>query len=220
MFLSQTFLNYICTQMQNFYQLNKSKVRFAFVFISLLSTGITLAILFIGGLFSTNSNVENLITLLGSAIFWPSFILTITYIAYLYKQRRRNKVLAKTPFDRLSELGFSNYPLNLEDKWQFTEMIPSVIWKGYTVLLDLEPRNMQYQIKLLALVENSKIDEKRFNELSAYFKKKQMDFDFGGVALFLQPKEITELSQLQQELDKMIVVLEKEFFTPATTRLL
>ncbi len=206
--------------MQSFYRLNRSKIQFAFVFISILSICITTAIMFIAGLFKENTFIENVFILLLTAIFWPCVMLLISYLSYLTKVKRRQNILSQSPFNKLSEIGFGTYPLHQDDKWQFTEMVPVVTWKNYEILMDVESRPIGYQIKFLAMVENSKIDEKRFSELHEFFTRKDMAFDFGGVSMYVKPKSITEINQIKESLDQLTSILENEFFTPAKTRLL
>lgn len=204
--------------MREFLKLNGSKLVFAFVFISLLSAGITLALLFITGMFRNNSVQENLIALLLSAFFWPCFILFIAYLSYISRQNSRNKMLKSAPFNQISGLGFSNYDLHADDKWQFTELVPHVIWKGYTILLIGERSFSTNRMKFLALVENSRMDENRFMELKSLFAAKQMAFDFGGIALYI-PGNYSGID-LRTALDDMIALLESEHFEPASKRLM
>lgn len=208
--------------MRAFLKLNRSKLIFAFSFISILALGITLAILFVSGSFRNNSVSFNSLILIASAIFWPSMILSLAYISLIVRKSKRSKSFAVAPFNQLESLGAKPYELHLEDKWQFTEIIPSIEWKGFRILIDIESGINNNRIKLLVLVENNRMDETRFNELQTYFTNRQMAFDFGGIARFirLNPAEIHTVEQLRTILDEIIDLLMKEHFTPASSRLL
>lgn len=208
--------------MRDFFKLNHSKLIFAFSFISILALGITLAILFVSSSFKEYSITHNSLILLASALFWPLLILLLAFFNLRARQTKRDKYFSKAPFDQLDSLQAQPYELHLEDKWQFTEIIPSIEWKGFKILIDIESGFNKTRIKLLALVENNRMDENRFNELQSEFAVKNMAFDFGGIARFIQlnPAEIHSIDQLRAILDNMIGLLEREHFTPASSRLL
>src|SRR5688572_13433345 len=95
--------------MNQFLALNRHKFKFAFKVTSLLFMAFVLTVFFIAivnGYFPEVSLII-IVTFFAGVVF-PSITIFISFLAWLYKRWAKRKAFAKSPFDELHVLGFSD----------------------------------------------------------------------------------------------------------------
>lgn len=206
--------------MSSFLSLNRGKVKFAFIFTALLFSSIMFLILVILRNFEPVSLEIVIGSLLSTIIIFPIFIVALSVMDYFIKKNSRDKIIGRLNFDLLKDLHCDYYPLNLNNKWQYTHMVPMLKIDDFQLLIGYQISPGNKQLKSIALCDNNTINEERYIQLRNAFKATDMEFDFGGVTLNIKPEEIKDAEVMKDKLNVFIQTLRKEHFTPAIEALL
>lgn len=202
--------------MDGFLKLNRYKIRFVFVTTSLLFLSIAIILLIIGYLNEQLPDIILLTTIFSVAgIGIPIFVIAVSYLEWLSKQRMRKRVFSKTPFDKLPKIGFKKSFLNEKTKWYFTEETKEGVINNFKIKCDITRENSK-MIQFKALVEYRQIDKNELKRLEQHFHKYDVIFDFEGLTKMvdINRQTINTEQQLESELRKFTELLKNENFEP------
>lgn len=202
--------------MHTFLQLNKHKLRFAFVTVSLtfiILILIVLLILYFKGVFLKTGLL--LTILFAAGIGFPVFIIFLAYMAWLQKRFARKKIFSVAPFDQLESIGFRTSLVNDKTKWQFTEEGKEGIINGFTLKCDMQDRK-QYLLEFETFVEWREMEKEEYKGIIEQFSHYNIEFGWGSFIKTYNTKRMTlnSIYELQKELEQFTGLLLKEGFNP------
>lgn len=200
--------------MNTFFKLNLSKIKFASIFIAVVSLSFVSIVLIIAYAKGHLPN-RNLVAaiLLASTIAAPIFIISLAYLGWTYNQFKRKTVFSKFPFSQLEDLGFYKSLKNEKSKWFFTEEIKEGEINGFMIKCDLsEEKSNAIEFEVLnTFREIDKTDyrrlEKLFAEHNAYFK-----LDTIAKTCAVKKTKAFTTEDLKKELHEFTVLLKQEGF--------
>ena len=203
-------------KMDGFLKLNIHKLRFALIATSLIFLSLALILLVISYFNEQLPDPVLLIAIiLVAGIGFPIFIIAIAYLEWLLKRRVRRRAFSKSPFDKLSKIGFNKTFINVKSKWFFTEETKEGIVNNFKIKCDKTRENSK-KIQFKAIVEHIQIDKNEFKRLEQLFNKYDIIFDSEGLTKLVdinRPKKFS-LQQLESELLKFTELLKSENFKP------
>jgi uncharacterized membrane protein (DUF485 family) len=204
------------TLMDTFFNLNRAKIRFAFVATSLTLIGFVLLVLTIA-YFAKNLPDKELLTaiFLAAGVGLPIFIITLLYIKWLYRKAVRQKAFSLEPFNQLENIGFVNSFSNIETKWHFTEKVKIMLLDGYTLIIDIsEESNKNLELKIP--IEWKKLDKTSFNELTDKFNRHNIEVGIGCLKKKYKTNgsQFLKIDELKLDLEKFIELIKEEGFEP------
>ena len=202
--------------MDTFFNLNREKIRFAFVATSLTFIGFVLLVLIIAYFAKSLPDKELLIAIfLAAGVGLPIFIITLSYIKWLYRKAVRRKAFSLEPFNQLENIGFVNSFSNIETKWDFTEKVKTTLIDGYTLIVDISEESSK-NIELKIPVEWKKLDKIKFNELTDKFNRHNIEFGIGCLKkkYKINGPPFIKIDELKLDLEKFIELIKEEGFEP------
>src|SRR5688572_7772169 len=110
--------------MDTFLELNRHKLTFTFIRISLVLLGLVSIVLAIAYFTRNFPNGLSLFAiLLTTGICFPIFIMLVGYLIWLLNHRARKKAFSKAPFNQIESIGFYKSYVDGSSKWAFTDEI-------------------------------------------------------------------------------------------------
>lgn len=205
--------------MKQFLNLNKHKIKFAFLFTSAIFTGFALTVLTI----SYFKNVFPISSLLlaiffFSALVLPSFIICLAYLGWYYRLIVRSKAFSKAPFSQLNEIGFSDCFLNENSKWHFTEKIKTSITNGYRLYCDVS-KEKSHVIEFNSYVSWSNPNNIKFQEVSKKLKYANIEAGFGTLSKIYDQRKTSakNIYDIKNDLEEFTELMKQEGFNPNQT---
>jgi len=199
--------------MDSFLENNKQKLGFAFKTTSVIFLTIIFIILIIGYFKNQLPDIWLFLTIIFFAgLLFPIFIIGLAFINWIHITRIRKRIYGLSPFDKLSEIGFSKSFINSENKWYFTEEIKSGQIHEFEILCDAIPR----VILFTALVDSKKLDRIQFRTLRKRLKQHDIFFNFEGITKQYQIKHVKgwSIEELKKDLFLFTEILKQENFKP------
>ena len=204
--------------MNQFLQLNRHKLKFAFKVISLLFVTL-ISIAFI--LAVVNGHVPDYgliaIVFLTAGIAFPCFIIFISYLAWYYKQWAKRRAFSTQPFNQLYMLGFTDRLQGERTKWAFTQEVKAGTINGFDLIADILYDNRQI-ITVRAFTAWRQIDKIEYRRLSKEFSAYDIEFDTGCFVKKYNTKRMSHLSinNLKSDLEEFTSLLRRNGFEPET----
>jgi hypothetical protein len=204
--------------MKEFLILNKSKLKFAFGFISLIFTTFVLIIFTIGYFNEQVPDLSLFITvILGAGIGMPLFILIIGTIRGTWDLHKRRKAFDKLPFSELLNHGFFEHLKNENNRWQFSEPVLTGNIDKFQILAEVDTQNAPDVMRFQALTEMEIIDKDEVKRLSRKLSQEDIELDFKGVTkkISIKNHRLNSANELISELSRFTSTIERENFKPA-----
>ena len=202
--------------MDTFYKLNKEKIRFAFVTVSLTLMGFVFMVLTIAYFAKSLPDKNLLIVIFLTAGFGlPIFIILLSYLTWLFKQKARQKAFSLEPFNQLENIGFVDTFLNIDTKWRFTEKGKCLHIDGYTLKADIS-EEFSKTLELEIPIEWKKLDKLSFNKLTDKFSRHDIDFGIGCLKKRYKTNRQTfqNINEIKLDLENCISLIKEEGFEP------
>lgn len=203
--------------MKEFFQLNWSKLVFAFKFTS--GVFLTLVLIIFGIGYSTGQLPDFtlfLTVILSAGIGMPIFILLIGTLRGTWDLHKRRKAFSTYPFSALLNYGFKEQLKYDNNKWRFSE--PTLIGQidNFQIIAKVDTQHEVDIIKFQALTEIDLrgIDEEK--RLTRKFSTDDIYLDVQGVSKRISVKNhrIKDLKELSNELSRFIQTIKQENFKP------
>ena len=208
----------LCTTfMDTFYKLNREKIRFAFVTASLTLIGFVFLILAIAYYAKSLPDKNLLIAIFLTAGFGlPVFIVLLSYLKWLFRQKARHKAFSLEPFNQLENIGFVDTLLNIDTKWHFTEKRKCLHVDGYTLKAEIS-EEFSETLELEIPIEWKKLNKPSFNKLTDKFSKHDIDFGIGCLKkrYKINGQTFQNINELKLDIDTCISLIKDEGFKPS-----
>jgi hypothetical protein len=202
--------------MNKFLELNRHKLKFAFTTTALMFLAILLVLLAIG-YFKDQLPKGNLLIIifLVAAIGFPILILIISYLAWQFKQAKKEKAFSKPPFDQLENIGFSNALINTKTKWAYTEEVKVGNVNGFNLIGDVS-NNKSHILEFRVLVALKKIKKSEYERISKKFGNYNIEFELGSLVKKYNTKRLSvhTIQNLKRDLEEFTELLKHEGFEP------
>jgi hypothetical protein len=200
--------------MRKFIFLNKKKLSNLFKLLSITLLAITSLIFCFSFVKNQTPKFELLISILFfSGIIFPSFILLLGIISGIYKAQKLKKVFVIKPFDRLSDIGFSERLAYTKSKWTFTEETKSKNINGFEFICQLDKTDIVFK----TFTFHKGIDVKEYKNLKMIFKDMGVNAFFFGIYsknYNLKDKKNIDIEMINSELNEITELLLKYKFEP------
>jgi len=206
--------------MREFLQINKSKLKFAFIFSSLVFSGLVLIIFAIGFFNQQIPEISLFLTvLLGAGLGMPLFIILIGTLRGTWDIRKRKRAFSSKPYSELKNFGFVEQLKNKNNRWQFSEHVLIGEICDYKILAEVDTQNAPNVIRFQAITEIENIGNDEIRRLTRKFEPYDIELDFDGVTkkIFIKDKRITTIDQLLNDLKNFIEIIKRENFKPKIT---
>ena len=204
--------------METFIELNRHKLKFAFVSISLVFSGLVLLIFLIA--FLATGNLPNgqllLSIILASGIGFPLFIMILGYLTWRVNHKARQNAFSKTPFNQIESIGFHKSYIDDMSKWSFTEQIREGKLNGFTLRMDMSKEKGYQFIDFEIPVEWKELDKSEFNRLMEEFKQYNAEFRIGSIVKQYDTRQhaLKAVSDLKHDLELFTMTLQQKGFEP------
>jgi uncharacterized membrane protein (DUF485 family) len=196
-----------------FIELNRNKVKFIFLFTSVVFLGLLALVLLIAyynGSFPGRSLLINI--LLSTGLGFPTFISMILYLKWLRKHQAKMYIFSTAPFDKLDSIGFKRAYSNLETKWNLTEEIKAGRINNFSLTCDLSERKSRV-LEFEAQSAWKQLDKKEFQRISKKFEKQNVEIRIGAFIKNISIKNTQkDIHDLKQELQQFTELLKSEGF--------
>lgn len=202
--------------MNKFLQLNRQKLKPAFVRISLIPTGIVFILFFT--VFLMTGNFPSVQLLLGMLLLtcfgFPAFLMLLGYLGWLLNHEARQSAFSKKPFNQIENIGFYKTYKGDISKWTFTDELKEGNVNGFTIRMDLSKEYGSRMIEFDIPVEWKKLDKSEFNRLSEKFKEHNAELRIGSVVKHYDTRKIMPqtVSDLKLDLELFTEILRQEGF--------
>jgi hypothetical protein len=201
--------------MSTFFELNRHKLKPAFLRTSIILlrlVSIVLLIAFLTGNFPDGQLLLSIILVTGVA--FPVFILFLGYITWLLNHKARQNAFSKTPFDQIDNIGFYKAFIDDTSKWSFTDEIKEGNINGFILRMDLSKEKGRHFIELDIPVDWKKLDKSEFNHLTKKFKEYNAELRIGSIAKQYDTRQhtIQTASDLKHDLELFTALLQHEGF--------
>lgn len=202
---------------KNFGDLNRKKLPVIFTVISAIFLFFVLSIILITGFMNNDfPEVEGFFyIILGFGVGIPLFLIMLGYLSWHYNRWVRQKMMRKSPYNKLSQIGFTTSYIDAGSKFFFTEDTLETNINGYRIQFNVNngtPKTAEFT----AFVQHSALDKEKYGKLEQEFKKEEIYFDFDGLIKKYNSKKSSTLTaeQLEASLSNFIKKLQEEGFTP------
>lgn len=204
--------------MKYFLELNKWKLKYAFIATSIVFTTIVLGIFIYA--YSVGQQQPELSLLIavffGAGIVSPLFVLLIGTLRGTWDLNKRRKAFNKEPFGQLKQYGFSEILKNESNKWQFSEPILKGKIENYEILAEVDTQYAPDVIRFQALTKVEPKGKEEVKRLSRKFEPYDIQLDYDRVTkqISIKDERINSISQLITELNNFISIIQREKFAP------
>lgn len=203
--------------MKEFFQLNKTKIVFAFKFTSVLFLALVLIAFGIGYLNGQVPELTLFLTVIfGAGIGMPLFILLVGTVRGTWDLHKRRKAFSTHPFSELLNHGFREQMKNDKNKWQFCEPFLTGQIDNFEIIAEVDTQHEPDIIKFQALTEVEVIGKDEVRRLTRKFSTDDIDLDFQGVSKRISVKKhrMNNVTELSNELSRFIRTINQENFKP------
>ena len=201
--------------MEEFLELNKSKLLFAFKFTSILFLSVCAFFLILAKLnqnkFPNTLLLFQILTIGG--IVFPILILFIAYLNWKNKKWIYNKYVIAKIYKAENAFGYLEKIQNQNSKWFFTEKILSKKENNFEIQIEIVKNEIQFWIFAMNNeIEKTKLEyfEQKINQL--HFKK----LFYGGFYLRISRKKLNDnnLKEIEIKLTKFTNLLQEYNYKP------
>lgn len=201
--------------MDTFLELNKQKLKSAFVHISLVLLGLVSIFLVIAYMTGNLPGGQILLSIiLATGIVFPFFIMLLGYLIWTLNHNARQTTFAQTPFNQVDKIGFYKAYKDDTSKWSFTEVIRESNINGFPLRMDLSKENGSRFIEFAIPVEWKKLNKSEFNRLTEKFKEHNAELRIGSIAKQYDTKQqaLQTVFDLRRDLELFTTLLRQEGF--------
>ena len=199
--------------MNLFLQLNQHKLKFAFVFCSLLGLG-AVSLLFILGYmkqWAMPDVSERNYIFFGAGVGLPVFILTVAWLSWEVELRKMRRLLSVSPFSELKSIGFFDGMKNMRSKWNFTEIILVAQIDGFSIVCEAD-RNKKYSFSMTIYLMPQSKGEPELQALKRKFDARNIDFNNLVARKWYNTRkpQVTSIEEVKQDLEEFVQMLKAE----------
>lgn len=202
--------------MDTFLALNRDKLKFIFVQLSLVLLGLVSIVLVIAHLAGNFPNGQLLLgIMLATCIGFPLFIMLLGYMIWLLNHKARQNAFSKIPFNQIENIGFYKSYIGNGSKWSFTDEIKEGKLNGFTLSMDVS-KEKNNTIEFNIPTEWKKLDKSEYNRLIEKFKQHGVEFRIGSLVKQYDTKRpaLQTIPDLKQDLELFMTLLKQEGFEP------
>ncbi|BDD05241.1 hypothetical protein [Aureibacter tunicatorum] len=193
-----------------FFELNKWKLKFYFVFCSLVCSVVAVIIWSVFYYLEEQlSNTISLVILLFACLILPLYLLGISILQGKTDLKKRQKAFGTWPFSDLVKIGFKKVYLYESSRWHFSTLVLKGEINGFTIVADVYTKLTPDIVRFKVLVD----DEIEHN-IEIFKENIERESHCYVLKIPLNNHGLKSAFSLKQELEDLVYLLNKGGLVP------